>query len=107
MRSDARRERAIADDARIADLGAELRRQREGDVEAIGRQQTGGAVRPFHQHHGAFGQVVEAEFGELGRAREPVEIGMDQRKTRQLVALQQREGRARHFDRRRRRRGGG
>ena len=95
----ARRERAIADDARIADLGAELRRQRKGNVEAIGRQQTGGAIRPFHQHHGAFGQVFESKFRQLGRAGEPVKIGVDQRKARQLVALQQREGRARHLDR--------
>ena len=83
----ARRERAIADDARIADLGAELRRQRKGNVEAIGRQQTGGAIRPFHQHHGAFGQVFESKFRQLGRAREPVKIGVDQRKARQFVAL--------------------
>ena len=72
----ARREGAIADDARIADLGAELRRQRERDVEAVGRQEAGGAIRPFHQHHRALGQVVEAEFGEFGRARQ---AGRDRR----------------------------
>ena len=96
---DARSKRAVADEAGIADLGAELRRQREGDVEAVGRQESGGAVGPFHQHHGAVGQIVEAEFGELGRARQPVEIGMNEREARQLVALHQSEGRARHLDR--------
>ena len=87
MRSTRARKCAIADDPRIADFGAELRRQREGDVEAVGRQKAGGAIGPFQQHHGAVGQIVEAELGEFGRARQPVEIGMNEREARQLVAL--------------------
>ena len=53
--------------------------EREGDVEPVGGQEAGGAVGPFEQHHGALGEIVEAELGELGRARQPVEIGMHQR----------------------------
>ena len=73
--------------------------EREGDVEAVGRQEAGGAIGPFQQHHGAIGQIVEAELGKLGRAREPVEIGMNEREARKLVGLHQGEGRARHLDR--------
>ena len=76
----ARSKRTVADDARVADLGAELRRQRESDVETVGRQETGGAIRPFEQHDGADGQVVEPELRELRRARQPVEIGMNRAK---------------------------
>ena len=43
----ARRKGAVADIADIAGFGAELRRQRKGDVETVGRQQAGGAVGPF------------------------------------------------------------
>src|SRR5438045_3450740 len=54
------REGAIAGDARLAVLGAGLGVQRERDVEAVGRQETGGAIRPFQQHHRLLGQIVEA-----------------------------------------------
>ena len=66
----ARAKRAVAGDPRLAGFGPELRREREGDVEAVRRQESGGAVRPFQQHHGVLGQVVEAELGELARAFE-------------------------------------
>jgi hypothetical protein len=49
----ARRKGAVADIADMAGFGADLRRQREGDVEAVGRQQPSGAVGPFEKHHGA------------------------------------------------------
>ena len=85
----ARRKGAVADIADMAGFGAELRRQREGDVETVGRQEAGGAVGPFQQHHGAVGQIVEAELGEFRRARQPVEIGVHHREARQLVGLHQ------------------
>ena len=94
----ARRERAVAGDADVAMLGPELGRQRERDVEPVRRQEAGGAVRPLHHHHGAFGQVVEAELLQLARRVEPVKVGMHHRKARQLVDLHQREGRARHLN---------
>ena len=97
---DARRERAVAGDAGVAELELELGRERERDVEPVGRQEAGGAVRPFDQHDGVLRQVVEAELGEFGRARQAVEVGMHHRKLRQVVGLHQREGRARHLDRR-------
>ena len=71
----------------------------KADVEPVGRQKSGGAVRPFHHHHRAVGQIVEAEFGEFGGAGQPVEIGVNQREARQLIGLNESEGRARHFDR--------
>ena len=58
--------RAIAGDASVAEFELELGRERERDVEPVGRQEAGRAVRPFEQHHRAFRQVVEAELGELG-----------------------------------------
>ena len=94
----ARRKGAVADIADMAGFGAELRRQRKGDVETAGRQQAGGAVGPFQQHHGAVGQIVEAELGQFRGARQPVQIGMHQREARQLIGLDEGEGRARHFD---------
>ena len=99
IRSTRGAERAIAGDAGMAELELELGCERERDVEAVGRQKAGRAVRPFDQHHGAFRQVVEAELGKLCRTRQPVEVGMHQRKLRQVVDLHQREGRARHLDR--------
>ena len=65
-------EAAIADDADIAEVGAELRRQREGNVEPVGRQKSGRAVGPFQEHHGALREVVEAELGKLRGAGKPV-----------------------------------
>src|SRR5262245_23179580 len=84
----------------MAEFELELGRKRERNVEPIGRQKAIRAVRPFEQHHRALGQVVEAELGELRRSRQAVEVGMDQWKLWQLVDLHQREGRARHLDRR-------
>ena len=95
---DARCEAAIAGHARVAHLEALLRHQGERDVEAIGRQESRRAVGPFEQHHGVFRQIVETELRKLARSRQPVEIGMDQRKARQIVILHQREGRARNGD---------
>ena len=95
----ARRERAVAGHARMAELGLELGRERERDVEPVRRQEAVGAVGPFQQHDRALGQVVEAELGELRRAREPVEVGVDHGKSRQVVDLHQGEGRAWHFER--------
>src|SRR5262249_55306120 len=53
----------------------ELGRKRERNVEPIGRQKAVRAVGPFEQHHRALGQVVEAELGELGGARQAGEGG--------------------------------
>ena len=91
-------QRAVAGDARLAEGFPVLRRQREGDVEPVGGEKSGGAVGPFQEDHATLGDIREAEFGELGRPRQPVEIGMHHGKTRQLVGLHQRERRARHFD---------
>ena len=99
MRSARAGKAAVTDIAGIAHFGAERRCERECDVEPVGRQKSGGAIGPFHQHHRAIGKIVEAEFGKLGRAGEPIEIGMDDRETRQLIGLYQREGRTRHVDR--------
>ena len=66
---DARRQRAKAGDAGVAEFELELGRQRERNVESIGRQKAVRAVGPLEQHHRAFRQVVEAELGELGRPR--------------------------------------
>ncbi len=77
---DARRQRAIAGDAGMAEFELELGRERERDVEPVGRQEAGRAVRPFQQHDRALRQVVEAELGELRRSGQAVEVGMDQRK---------------------------
>ena len=95
---DARRECAVAGDAGVAEFQLELGRERERDVEPVRRQKPRRAVRPFDQHDGVFRQVVEAEFGQLGGARQAVEVGMHHRKLRQIVGLHQREGRARHLD---------
>ena len=94
----ARGELAIAGVAHVAHVGAGLGGKREGDVEPVGRQITGGAVGPLDQHHGLVQQVVEPKFCQFGSARQPIEISMHQGKTRQIVILQQREGRARHLD---------
>ena len=94
----ARREGAIAGDPGLAVLGAGLRLQRERDVETVRRQEAGGAVRPFQQHDGLLGQIVEAKLGELARTLQPVQVGVHHREARQVVGLHQREGRARHRD---------
>ena len=96
---DPRRECAVAGDAGMAELRLELRRQRQRHVDAVGRQEAGGAVGPLHHHDGVFRQIVEAELGQLRRSRHAVEVGMHHREARQLVDLHQREGRARHLDR--------
>ena len=98
IRCDARREGAIADDAGIANVSARVAAPRERDVEPIGWQRAGGAVRPFQQNDRRLGQIVEAELREFGCAAEPVEIGVDEGEARQLVILNEREGRARHLD---------
>jgi hypothetical protein len=78
----ARRERAIAGDARVAKGRTVLRCQCQRDVEPIGGQKSGGAVRPFQQRHRVLRDVVEAEFGKLIGSRQPVEISMHQREAR-------------------------
>src|SRR5262249_4169564 len=90
---DARAESAVADQACVAHLGPELRRERESDVDTVWRQKARGAVGPFHQDDSAGRQIVEAELGELGRTGETIEVGMRESKARQRVALQQGESR--------------
>ncbi len=94
----ARPEGAMSGDAHMAVLEPELRRQGERDVEPVGRQEAGGAVRPFEQGERADGEILEAELGQFVRARDPVEIGMHHGKARQLVGLHDGEGRARDLD---------
>ena len=55
-----------------------------------------GALRPFDQRHTMLQHLVEAEFIQLFRRRQPVEVEMMHRHPR-LVRLNQREGRARHL----------
>ena len=99
MRSTRLRKCAVAGHAGVAEFRLELGGEGERHVDAIGRQEAGRTVRPFHHHDGALGQIVEAELGEFGRSGHPVEVGMHQREARQLVLLHQREGRARDLDR--------
>ena len=97
---DPRSERAVAGDAGVTEFELELGRQRERDVQPVGRQDARRAIGPFDQHHRAFRQIVETEFREISRSGEPVEVDMHQCKLRQVVALHQRERRAWHFHQR-------
>ena len=92
----ARRELAVAGHAHVAMLRSVQRRQREGDIEAVRRQESRRPVRPFQQHDGVLRQVVETELRQLARAFQPVKVRVHQRKARQVIGLHQREGRARH-----------
>jgi hypothetical protein len=92
------RESAIAGVSGIADFRALPRGQRKGDIEPARRQKAGGAIGPFHQHNGILRQIVEAELGQFGGARKPVEIGVHHRKARQLVGLQEGERGTRHLN---------
>ncbi len=94
-----RREAAVAGHARVAEFELELGGERERDVEPVRRQRVGRPVRPFDHDDSVLRQIVEAELGHFGGARQAVEIGVHQRKLRQIVGLHQREGRARHLDR--------
>jgi hypothetical protein len=94
----ARGEPAMAGHLHVAESLAALRRHGESDVETVGRQETGGAVRPFQQHQRFLRQVVEAKLRQLGRVRDAVKIGMDDGQARQIVGLDQRKGRAGDFD---------
>jgi hypothetical protein len=96
----ARREPAIAGHARVAVVGTELGRQRERDVQPVGRQEARRTIRPFQQHHRSLRQIVEAKLREFARRIEPIEVGMNHWESRQFVDLHQREGRAWHRDRR-------
>ena len=62
------------------------------------RQQLFGAVGPLDQHRTGGKGLVEAELVQFGRGREAVKIEMVHRNAR-VVALHQREGRARHVER--------
>jgi hypothetical protein len=42
-----------------------LRLQRQTDVEPIGRQETVGTIRPFHEGDGALRGIIEAELRQL------------------------------------------
>ena len=89
---------AIAGHAGVAELELELGRKGERNIDAIGRQEARGAIGPFDQHHRPVGQIIESKLGQLRGAGEPEQVGVDQRKLRQIVDLQQRESRAWHLD---------
>ena len=61
------------------------------------RQAGAGAFRPFDQRDAVGHRLVEAEFVELTRVREPVEVEMMHRDTGR-IALDDREGRARNVE---------
>src|SRR5947207_3729929 len=94
----ARRKCAVTGVADVANIWAEAGRQRESNVKAIWRQRSAGPIRPFHQNDSALRQVLETEFGELGRAGQPIEVGMSDAEARQFVDLHQSESRAGHLD---------
>ena len=93
-----RRRLAVAGDFGGARGGSERRAMAEGDVDAIFGQRIGRALRPFDQRQRALRQRRQSDFLQLARIIDAIEIGVDKRK-RQIVALRQREGRARHFER--------
>ena len=70
----------------------------DGDVEAILGEPGYRALRPFDDHRALAQSVIEAELIKLTRLQ-AIEIAMGQREVGQLVALHQRESRARHFGR--------
>ena len=74
-----RHERAERGELHLALVWSKVRRERERDVEPVGRQRVGGAVRPFEQHHGV-GGLVDAELGELARLSDAEQVGMHHRK---------------------------
>jgi hypothetical protein len=76
-----------------------LRLKRQRDIEPVVWQKPRGAIRPFHQRYGAFGCIVETEFGQLTRPRQPIEIGVHNREARQGIGLRQCKGRAWHLHR--------
>ena len=60
---DARAAGAVARDAGVAEFALELGRERERHVDAIRRQESSGAVRPFEYHHRILRQVVKPKLG--------------------------------------------
>ena len=93
-----RRRLAVAGDFGGARRGPERRAMAEGDVDAIFGQRIGRALRPFDQRQRAFRQRRQSDFLQLARIIDTIEIGVNDRE-RQVIALRQRERRARHFQR--------
>ena len=57
---------AEAGDAHVSRGQSGLRFEGESDVETIGGQITGRAIRPFQKRHRALRGVVETKLGQLG-----------------------------------------
>ena len=92
-------ERAVRDQLGAALVAAEMRRERERDIEPVSRERIRGAVRPFEQHHRGVRRLVDAELGKLARMGDAIEIGVHHGEPRQHVGLHQGEGRTRHLQR--------
>ncbi len=90
---------AVAGDFSRAGRGSQRRTVAESDIDAIGRQRTGGALRPFDQRQGCFRQRRQADLLEFGGIVDAIKVGVNQRERRQVVGLRKREGRARNLQR--------
>ena len=96
---EARRKRAKAGEAGAARLGSEIGREIEHDLQPVGGEGWAGAVGPFHQSQRVVGGFLPADLLQLVGAAHAIEVGVDHVEPVEFVGLQQRVGRARHFER--------
>ncbi len=90
---------AVAGDFRRSRGRAQSGAMIERDIDAVGAERAARALRPFDQGHCALGQWRQTDLFQFACIADPVEVGVKQRKRRQVVSLHQREGRAWNFER--------
>ena len=94
----ARGDRAESAQSQQAEFRTAARIEPDLDLEPVGGQRLSHLLRPLDDGDRVLDRLVPAEIGELHRAAQPVEIGMDHRPARSVIGLHQGEGRARRLE---------
>ena len=74
-----------------------MRIEMQRDIEPFGSHEKSGPLGPFDEDEGVLRRFLPTQLAQLFLPRDAIEVGMNDGKTRTVIALHEREGGARYF----------